>query len=48
MSATLRDKLAREDRPPNLDADLAEGLDVIQSRSESLARVVRRLSAGAA
>lgn len=39
ISATLRAKLARTPRPPDVERDLADGLGVIGSRAESLERL---------
>lgn len=38
ISTSLRELLDREPRPPDWDADLAHGLDVVGSRAESLSR----------
>ncbi|MEM7244571.1 MAG: ATP-binding protein [Acidobacteriota bacterium] len=40
MAATLSSKLDRAPRPDDLDDDLAEGLDVIHSRSDALGRLM--------
>lgn len=44
MAATLGGMMAREPRPPTLDADLRRGLEVISNRAETLARFMSAYS----
>ncbi len=40
IAATLRGKLARAPRPPQWEEDLNDGLEIIEARSDSLARLM--------